>query len=55
MRNLWDDDQLHHQFRLVGRENGRLLEESIEIHISTRMQPYALELLQSEDQLNKSV
>jgi predicted transposase/invertase (TIGR01784 family) len=32
MRNLWDDDQLHHQFRLVDRESGRLLEESIEIH-----------------------
>jgi predicted transposase/invertase (TIGR01784 family) len=32
MRNLWDDDQLHHQFRLVDRECGRVLEESIEIH-----------------------
>ena len=32
MRNLWDDDQLHHQFRLVDRESGRVLEESIEIH-----------------------
>jgi predicted transposase/invertase (TIGR01784 family) len=29
---LWDDDQLHHQFRLVDRESGRVLEESIEIH-----------------------
>jgi predicted transposase/invertase (TIGR01784 family) len=32
MRNLWDDDQLHHQFRLVDRESGRVLEDSIEIH-----------------------
>ena len=32
MRNLWDDEQLHHQFRLVDRESGRVLEESIEIH-----------------------
>ena len=32
MRNLWDDNHLHHQFRLVDRETGRVLEESIEIH-----------------------
>ncbi len=32
MRNLWNDDQLHHQFRLVDRESGRVLEDSIEIH-----------------------
>jgi len=32
MRNLWDDDQLHHQFRLVDRESGRVMEDSIEIH-----------------------
>jgi predicted transposase/invertase (TIGR01784 family) len=32
MRNLWDDDQLHHQFRLVDKESGRVLEDSIEIH-----------------------
>jgi len=32
MRNLWDDNQLQHQFRLVDRESGRVLEESIEIH-----------------------
>ena len=32
MRNLWEDDQLHHQFRLVDRESGRVLEDSIEIH-----------------------
>ena len=32
MRNLWDDDQFHHQFRLVDRESGRVLQESIEIH-----------------------
>ena len=31
-RNLWDDDQLHHQFRLVDRESGRVLDDSIEIH-----------------------
>jgi predicted transposase/invertase (TIGR01784 family) len=28
MRNLWDDEQLHHQFRLVDRESGRVLEEN---------------------------
>ncbi len=32
IRNLWDDEQLHHQFQLVERENGRVLEDSIEIH-----------------------
>ncbi len=32
MRNLWDDDQLHHQFQLVDRKSRRVLEESIEIH-----------------------
>ena len=32
MRNLWDDEQLHHQFQLVERESGMVLEESIEIH-----------------------
>ncbi len=32
MRNLWDDEQLHHQFRLVERESGKVLEHSIEIH-----------------------
>ena len=26
------DDQLHHQFRLVDRESGRVLDDSIEIH-----------------------
>ncbi|MFN9416200.1 MAG: PD-(D/E)XK nuclease family transposase, partial [Pirellula sp.] len=30
--NLWNDDQLHHQFRLVDRESGRVLDDSIEIH-----------------------
>ena len=32
MIRLWDDRQLHHQFRLVERTSGRVLEESIEIH-----------------------
>lgn len=32
MRNLWEDEQLHHQFRLVERDSGMVLEESIEIH-----------------------
>ena len=32
MRNLWDDGQLHHQFQLVERESGMVLEDSIEIH-----------------------
>ena len=32
MRNLLEDDQLHHQFQLVDRESGRILEDSIEIH-----------------------
>jgi predicted transposase/invertase (TIGR01784 family) len=29
---LWDDRQLHHQFQLVERESGIVLEDSIEIH-----------------------
>ena len=32
MRELWNDDQLHHQYRLVERTTGLQLEESIEIH-----------------------
>ena len=32
MRNLWGDDQLHHQFQLVDKESGRVLGDSIEIH-----------------------
>ena len=32
MRNLWEDDRLHHQFQLVERESGMVLEDSIEIH-----------------------
>jgi len=32
MRNLWDNDELHHQFQLVERESGMVLEDSIEIH-----------------------
>ena len=32
MRNLWDDEQLHHQFQFIERQSGRVLEESIEIH-----------------------
>jgi predicted transposase/invertase (TIGR01784 family) len=32
MRNLWNDNQLHHQFQLVERESGMVLEDSIEIH-----------------------
>jgi len=32
MRNLWEDEQLHHQFQLVDRERRMVLEESIEIH-----------------------
>jgi predicted transposase/invertase (TIGR01784 family) len=32
MRNLWDDRQLHHHFRLVEHETGSAIEESIEIH-----------------------
>jgi len=32
MRNLWNDQQLHHQFQLVERESKVVLEESIEIH-----------------------
>ena len=32
MRNLWHDEQLHHQFQLVERTSGMVLENSIEIH-----------------------
>jgi len=32
MRNLWKDEQLHHQFQLVERESGMVLADSIEIH-----------------------
>lgn len=32
MRDLWNDDQLHHQFQLVERSSGAVLQESIEIH-----------------------
>jgi predicted transposase/invertase (TIGR01784 family) len=32
MRKLWDDEQLHHHYRLVERTTGRVLDESIEIH-----------------------
>jgi hypothetical protein len=32
MRNLWEDSQLHHQYRLVERTTGGLIEDSIEIH-----------------------
>jgi len=32
MRNLWDDEQLHHQFQLVERGSSKVLEDSIEIH-----------------------
>jgi len=32
MRNLWEDEQLHHQFQLVERESGMILQDSIEIH-----------------------
>ncbi len=32
MRKLWDNDQLHHHYRLVERTTGRVMEESIEIH-----------------------
>jgi predicted transposase/invertase (TIGR01784 family) len=32
MRDLWDDDQLHHQFQLVERTSGKVLDETIEIH-----------------------
>jgi len=32
MRNLWNDEQLHHQFQLVDRESRMVLEDSIEIH-----------------------
>ena len=29
MRNLWEGDQLHHQFQLVDRESGMVLADSI--------------------------
>jgi len=32
MRQLWDDQQLHHHYRLVERTTGSVFEESIEIH-----------------------
>ena len=32
MRNLWKDEQLHHQFQLVERESCMVLADSIEIH-----------------------
>lgn len=32
MRKLWDDQQLHHHYRLVERTTGRVMEESVEIH-----------------------
>ena len=32
MRQLWDDQQLHHHYRLVERTTGSIFEESIEIH-----------------------
>ena len=32
MRNLWEDDHLHHQFQLVERESDVVLKDSIEIH-----------------------
>ena len=32
MRNLWKEEQLHHQFQLVERESGMVLADSIEIH-----------------------
>lgn len=32
MRKLWDDDQLHHHYRLVERTTGSVMEDSIEIH-----------------------
>jgi len=33
MRKLWDDDMLHHQFQLVERATGEVLNDSIEIHM----------------------
>jgi predicted transposase/invertase (TIGR01784 family) len=33
MRELWEDERLHHQFQLVERATGKVLEDSIEIHI----------------------
>ena len=32
MRKLWDDEQLHHHYRLVERSTGHVIEDSIEIH-----------------------
>ena len=32
MRQLWDDQQLHHHYRLVEQTTGSVFEESIEIH-----------------------
>lgn len=32
LRKLWDDNQLHHHYRLVERSTGRTMEEAIEIH-----------------------
>jgi predicted transposase/invertase (TIGR01784 family) len=32
MRKLWNDDQIHHHFRLMERSSGRVLPDSIEIH-----------------------
>ena len=29
---MWDDEQFHHQFQLVDRDSGWILEDSIEIH-----------------------
>jgi predicted transposase/invertase (TIGR01784 family) len=33
MRKLWEDGRLHHQFQLVERASGKVLEDSIEIHM----------------------
>ena len=33
MRKLWDDEMLHHHFQLVERTTGRVLDDSIEIHM----------------------
>ena len=32
MRSIWNDDRLHHHYRLVERESGEALEDAIEIH-----------------------
>jgi len=32
MKNLWDEEQLHHPFPLVERECNLVLEDSIETH-----------------------